>query len=185
MSGLNNFYKDTGDRILGMLQKELRILSDETRFLTKDVHTRSSTGSKIIYLSFGSLDRGPRMDEDNFSEIEFDSIRDEYLKKNDHFITKAKDLIKAELAPFDCMVDAELDYGEKGHITLEIQLTIQGRFYKDQNGNDLWADFEGLYDPDSIMLMTPDIERYFETPEAVEKFAQGFSFQEQPSDLPF
>lgn len=144
----------------------------------------NSDGLNITF-SVGPVDRGPRTDhgggedgDDWMDDYQLQEVEEEYYNKNKSKLEKLKSLLKEEFSEYESeFSDPKIDYGEKGHIMLEVYVTIKGRFFN-WNGEKLWADYSGTYDKEKIMLQTPDTERYFDSEEEINTFLKTFEYND-------
>lgn len=173
--------------IKGKKEDILKKLVDSVSLCDRDCDGWSESFSHFrknglyIMFSVGPVDRGPRTDHgggddgnDWMDDDQLTDLEEEYYKKNKSKLNRLKSLLEEEFSEYEAtFAEPTIDYGEKGHIMLELNITIKGRFFN-WNGEKIWADYSGAYDKERIMLKTPDIERYFESEEEIVSFLKTF-----------
>jgi len=80
-------------------------------------------------------------------------------------------------------ISEEVLYDDNKHTYLSFHLHIDGKMVKDSRGKDMWASYDGTYEKTCIMLLTPDIERYFQTEEELQEYLKSPDYEE--SNDPF
>lgn len=178
--------QELGDRALPALRAKIETMSDERKIFDTIV-TGDSYGF-MINIMIGVIDRGPRMDSDHLSENDIADISKKMFQKYDITIDRVKRIIQNELGEFNLKgLSVSPDYGEKGHVCINAHFRLEGLFATDKRGNKMWIDISGRYHNDQVIVMTPDIERYFDTIEQAKNFVKNYSPEEvgSASNLPF
>lgn len=178
---LKEVHEEKAQKILEALKNNFKAMSGEDPHSDTEVHMKAK---KIqISIFHGYIDRGPRTDVDYLSEIELDGIRDEMFEKHKPKIIKAEKLVHEVLMGFAHKTEISFDYGEKGHVGMCVDVWIDGTMLKDKSGKDIWADLSGTYSREDVMVMTPDVERYFPNLERATSYLA--TYEEEVTDLPF
>lgn len=141
-----------------------------------------------LCLSFhiGPIDRGPRIDhgggedgDDWLDDNEVEELAERHYEENISKINSLEGILKSEFEDYKCeLKKTTVDYGEKGHVSVELEIVIEGRFFNWKEDK-LWADYSGKYEKNKITLFTPDIERYFDSEEEIVNFLNTFNYKSE------
>lgn len=176
---LKEVHQEFGTKILAELKSAINA-SGPSEVKIK----RNSNYSLIVEILVGVIDRGPRLDSEFSSEYENNEIAKEFVKKHEKVKAQVKDIIGQALPEIFHSQSSEITYSEKGHVYLDVTVAIEGLFVKDANGTKIWVDLEGQYTEDEIMVMTPDVERYFPSLEKAREFVKAFAYKDE-TGMPF
>lgn len=109
------------DKILQDILQKVRTMEDYS-----SCEYENKNNKELYEFTIGALDRGSRIDhgggedgDDWLEDYQVQELEEVYFSKNKHKVESALDIVKKYLPEFK--VTHNLDYGEKGHITLYIR----------------------------------------------------------------
>lgn len=109
------------DKILQDILNQVRTTEDYS-----SCEYEAKNNKELYEFTVGALDRGPRVDhgggedgDDWMDDHQVKELEEKFFSQNKHKVELAVDIVKKSLPEFK--VTYNLDYGEKGHVTLYIR----------------------------------------------------------------
>ena len=109
------------DKILQDILNQVRTQEDYSQ-----AEYEVKNNKELYEFTIGALDRGPRVDhgggddgDDWMDDYQVKELEESYFSQNKHKVDNALSIVKKALPEFK--ITHNLDYGEKGHVTLYIR----------------------------------------------------------------